>query len=58
MLNFDFLFKGLGIVSPVYFLYDFSTKIFLLYSINWPNFIAWLPLLLEILGNMCIAIAC
>ena len=58
MLNFDFLDKGLGIVSPVYFLYDFSTKIFLLYSINWPNFIAWLPLLLEILGNMCIAIAC
>ena len=28
----------------------------MLYSINWPNFIVWLPLLLEILGNMCIAI--
>ena len=25
----------------------------LLYSINWPNFIFWLRLLLEILGNMC-----
>ena len=25
----------------------------LLYSINWPRFIFWLPLLLEILGNMC-----
>ena len=27
MLNFDFLDKGLGIVSPVYFVYDFSIKI-------------------------------
>ena len=26
------------------------------YSINWPKFIVWLPLLLEILSNMCIAI--
>ena len=59
MLNFVFLDKGLGIVSPAYFVYDFSTKMFLmLYSINWPNFIVWLPLLLEILGNMCIAIVC
>ena len=59
MLNFDFLDKGLGIVSPAHFVYDFSTKIFLmLYSINRPNFIVWLPLLLEILGNMCIAIVC
>ena len=30
----------------------------MLYSIKWPNFIAWLPFLLEILSNMCIAIAC
>ena len=30
----------------------------MLYSINWPNFMAWLPLLFEILGNMCIAIVC
>ena len=57
MLNFDFLDKGLGIVSPAHFVYDFSTKIFLmLYSNNWHNFIVWLPLLLEIWGNMCIAI--
>ena len=35
MLNFDFLGKGLGIVSPACFVYDFSIKIFLmLYSIN------------------------
>ena len=26
MLNFDFLDKGLGIVSPAHFVYDFSTK--------------------------------
>ena len=51
ILNFDFLDK----VSPAHFVYDFSTKIFLmLYSVNWPNF--WLPLLFKILGNMCIAI--
>ena len=59
MLNFDFLDKGLGVVSPAQFVYAFSTKMFLmLYSINCPNLIAWLPLLLEILCNMCIAIVC
>ena len=59
MLNFDFLDERLGIVSPAHFVYDFSTKMLLmLYSINWTNFIAWLPLLLEILGNMCIATVC
>ena len=26
--------------------------------INWPNFIVWLRLLCEILGNMSIAIVC
>ena len=53
MLNFDFLDKGLGILSPVHFVYDFLTKVFLmLYFINLPNFIARLPLLLEILSNM------
>ena len=35
MLNFDFLDKGLGIVSVANFVYDFSTKMFLiLCSIN------------------------
>ena len=59
MLNFGFLEKGLGIVSLLHFVYNFSRKLFLmLYSINWPNVIAWLPFLLEILGNMCIAIVC
>ena len=35
MLNFVFLDKGLGTISPAHFVYDFSTKIFLmLYSID------------------------
>ena len=59
MLTFAFLEKGLGMVFSPHFVYDFSRKIFLmLYSINRPNFIACLHLLLEILGNMCIAIVC
>ena len=59
MLNFDFLDKGLGITSPAHFVYGFSTEMFfMLYSTNWPNFIAWLLLLLEILGIMCIATVC
>ena len=28
----------------------------MLHSINWLNFIVWLSLLLELLGNMCITI--
>ena len=44
MPNFDFLEKSLEIVSPAHFVYGF------------PNFIAWFPLLPEILVNMCIAI--
>ena len=35
MLSFDFLDKGLGIVSLAHFVYDFSIKMFLvLYPIN------------------------
>ena len=53
--QFWFLEKGLGI-----FLYHILCMIFflMLCSINWPNFIVWLSLLLQILGNMCIAIVC
>ena len=51
--------KGPPTVFPRLFLYDLSRKIFLkLYSINWTSFIIWLPLLLEILGNMCIVVTC
>ena len=58
-LNFVFLEIDLGIVFPPHFVYDFSRKICLmLYSINRPNFIVWLFLLLEILGNVCIATVC
>ena len=51
--------KSLELVSLPYFLYIFLRKIFLcLYSINWPNFIAWLSLPQEVLCNMSIAIVC
>ena len=57
MLNFGFLDKDLRIGSPAHFVYDFLTEMFfMLYSINLANFIAWLFLLLEMLGNICIAI--
>ena len=37
----------------------FKKKLFLtLYFISWPNFIAWLCLLLEILDNICTVIIC
>ena len=51
--------RGLELVFLPHFRHKYWRKIFvLLYSINWPNFIVWLPWLCEILGNMCIAIAC
>ena len=44
LLNFDFLEKSLGIVSPPYFEYYFLRKMFfMLYSINLQNFIVWRP---------------
>ena len=51
--------RGLELASLPHCLHDFQRKIFpLLYSITWPNFNVWLPLLCEILGNMCIVIVC
>ena len=51
--------KGLGLVSPPYFVDDFSRKIFLmLCSVNWKNFFVLLSLFLEISDNMCVAIVC
>ena len=45
--------------STAFCVWFFLRKTFvLLYSCNWPNLIVWLPLLLEILGNMCIAVTC
>ena len=47
----------LELISLPHFLHDFWREIVLtLYLINWPNFIVWLSLLLEIFGNMCILI--
>ena len=41
MLNFDFLGKGLEIVSHPHFVYDFLRKMFLmLYCIDWLSFAA------------------
>ena len=52
-----FSINGSITASPSHFVYKLSKKIFLmLHSINWENTIAWLPLLLEILGNTCILI--
>ena len=57
MLNFHYLIKSLEIASTLYFVHDFLRKMFLmLNSINCPNFIVLLFLLLEILGNICIAL--
>ena len=51
--------KGSGTSFPAHFVYDFSSKIFcMLSSINWPRFIVWFCLLLEILRNICNAIIC
>ena len=58
MLNFVFLEKGLELVSSPHFVFEFLRKFLILYSINWRNFVVWLPLLLEILDNMFIAIVC
>ena len=51
MLSFYFLEKGLEMFCMI-----FQGICFMLYSINWPNFIAWLLLILKVLVNMCIAI--
>ena len=57
--QFQFSRKGSRTSSPPHFVYDFSRIMFLmLYSINWPNFILWIPLLLQILGNIYIRIVC
>ena len=59
MLNFNFSEKGLRLVSPTHFANNFSRKMSLvLHSIKWSNFMVWLPLLLEILDNMCITVVC
>ena len=59
MLNLNFSEKGLGLISTLHFVYNVSTKMFLmLYSTNWSNFIVWMPLFLEIMDNICVVIIC
>ena len=59
MLQFDFLEKSLGIVSPPHLVYDVSIEIFfILHCFNWPNLIAWSSLRHKILGIMYITIVC
>ena len=56
---FYFLKTGLELVFLPHFLRESWRKIFLLlYSTTWPRFIVGLPLLLQILGRMCILIVC
>ena len=51
--------RSLELCTLPHFLHNFWRKIFLsLSSVNRPNFIVWLSLLCEILGNMCIGIVC
>ena len=48
-------FKGPGTSLPASFsiLFLKGNTCLVKYSINWPSFIIWLPLLREIMGNMC-----
>ena len=51
-------YKGSGPTFYI-FVHNFSKKIFLiLYSINRPSIIVWLPVLLKILDNICIVTIC
>ena len=59
ILNFDFDNRVCDYVTHQILCIIFTRKIFLmLCSINWPNFIFWLPTLFDILGNMSIVIIC
>ena len=47
--------RGLTLVSVPHFFHEFRRKVFFtFYFHNWPNLIAWLRLLLEILDKTCI----
>ena len=56
---FFFQKRSLELFSLSHFLYDFWRKVFLLlFFIDWPRFIVWLPLLFEISYNIFIVIVC
>ena len=57
--QFWFFKKGSGnSFSATFRVWFFEENVSHVIFYSWPNFIAWLPLLHEILGNMCIAIVC
>ena len=61
MVNFKIydITEGLELAFPPHFMNCSLRKILLmLYSVYWSDFIVYLPLLLEILDNMCIVISC
>ena len=59
MLNFDFSNEDLGLVSPHRCVHFLSRKmVLMLYSINWPNFIVWLPYFLRYLAIYVFVIVC
>ena len=44
--------------STIFCVWFLRNMFLMLYSTNWPNFIVWMPLILDILGNMCFPIVC
>ena len=56
MLNFDFLSKRLGQAYQPYFAYIFSRKYCSCYTLLTDKTL--LPLLLALLGNICVVIIC
>ena len=58
MVDFDFLEEYLGIVFPPHFTNSFARKYFSWCILLTLNLFVWLPLVLEIFGNICIANVC
>ena len=58
MLNFDFSEKPGTVFFTTHGLSFFRKICFHVLFYNWPNVIAWLPLLYEIMSSMCITIIC
>ena len=60
MLNFSFSEKDLELFLRyiLYMIFQKKNFFFMLYSLNWPNFIAWLSLFLNIFGTICVTVVC
>ena len=57
MLNSDFLDEGLGIVTPAHFVYNFSTKMFLMLltgQISLPDCLHFLRYVLQLFVNQVV----